>query len=32
MIHVVAMKRLTGLPLLIHIELLWKSRESVSEI
>jgi hypothetical protein len=28
MIHVVVMKRLIGLPLLIHIELLWRSRES----
>jgi hypothetical protein len=26
MIHVVVMKRLIGLPLLIHIELLWGSR------
>jgi hypothetical protein len=26
MIHVVAMKCLIGLPLLIHIELLWRSR------
>jgi hypothetical protein len=26
MIHVVAMKCLVGLPLLIHIELLWRSR------
>jgi hypothetical protein len=26
MIHVVAMKCLIGLPLLIHVELLWKSR------
>jgi hypothetical protein len=26
MIHVVVMKRLIGLPLLIHIELLWRSR------
>jgi hypothetical protein len=26
MIHVVAMKRLTVLPLLMHIELLWRSR------
>jgi hypothetical protein len=27
MIHVVVLKRLTGLPLLIHIELLWRSRK-----
>jgi hypothetical protein len=26
MIHVVVMKRLIGLPLLMHIELLWRSR------
>jgi hypothetical protein len=26
MIHVVVMKRLIGLPLLIHFELLWRSR------
>jgi hypothetical protein len=26
MIHVVVMKCLVGLPLLIHIELLWRSR------
>jgi hypothetical protein len=26
MIHVVVMKRLVGLPLLMHIELLWRSR------
>jgi hypothetical protein len=26
MIHVVAMKRLIGLPLLIHVEILWRSR------